>query len=327
MRRRDALALLAAWPVGTPSLAQARGKLRIVGFLGFASEQADRPTLEAFRLGLREHGHEEGRTILVEARHAGGDLTLAANYIDELSRKPVDVFVAPGPGAARSIRRVTDIPIVALGLPSTGGDADLFGSLASPGGTVTGFSNYGEELSAKRIEFLRELLPEARMVGVLHNATDPVFRGWGVQTETSARAHGLQPQRLGLSSSAPDEVGALLRWLRAQGGDTVIVVRDFLTSTLQDDILSTSDELGISVVAEQASFPRAGALISYGPDIPDLFRRSAGYVTRIVKGEKAGSLPIQLPTKFELVINVRTAQRLGIWVSPMLLAQADEAIE
>src|SRR5215207_2622689 len=113
--------------------------------------------------------------------------------------------------ALLATRWVTDIPIIALGLPSTGGDADLFGSLASPGGTVTGFSNYGEELSAKRIEFLRELLPEARMVGVLHNATDPVFRGWGVQTETSACAHGLQPQRLGLSSSSPDEVGALLQ--------------------------------------------------------------------------------------------------------------------
>jgi len=326
VRRRDVLVGLAVLPVGTHALARAGGTPPRVGFLGFASEYADRPTLDAFRRGLQEQDLVEGRTILMEARHAGGDLSLATRIIEELVRKPVDVFVAPGPAAARSIRRATNIPIVAIGLPLNG-DRDLFASLAKPGGTVTGFSTFGEELSTKRIEILREVLPGTRLVGILHNMADPVFRDWGVQTEASAREQGLQPRRLGLSSGEPNEVGALLRSLRAQGGEAVIVIRDFLTATLKDEIMRTSAELGISIVAEQASFPQAGALMSYGPDIPDLFRRAAGYVARIIRGDKPGDLPIQLPTKFEFVINLRTAQRLDIPISPALLAQVDQVIE
>jgi putative tryptophan/tyrosine transport system substrate-binding protein len=307
--------------------AQTRGKVPVVGFLGFASEQADRPFLEALRTGLKEHGYVEGQTILLESRHAAGDLTLAAQFIDEMVRKPVDVFVAPGPAATRAIRRATEIPIVAMGLPPMAGNHDLFANLAKPGGSVTGFSYFGEALSAKRIEALREMLPKASVLGILHNTIDPVFREWGVLTEAAVRAQGMQPVRLALRSNSPTEVAELLRSLRSQGGDAVIVVSDFLTATMKDEIIGTSAALGIAVVAEQATFVESGALMLYGADIPDLFRQAAAYVDRIIKGEHPRDLPIQLASKFRLIINLKTARLLSITVPPSLLAQADDVVE
>jgi putative ABC transport system substrate-binding protein len=326
MRRRDTLALFALLPFATRSFAQSNGRLPIVAFLGFASPEVDRLGLSAFRKGLHDLGHVEGQTILVEARHAAGDMSVAAQYIDEMVRRPVDVFIAPGPAAFRSIHRATQIPVVALGLPPTG-DNDLFTSLARPGGSVTGFSHFGEALSAKRIEVLREVLPNASVIGILHNIADPVFRDWGVQTEASVRDHGLRPVRLGLQSTSPIEVRNHLQSLRDQGGDAVIVVSDFLTHTMTDEIIKTSTRLRISVIAEQARTVEAGALLSYGADVPDLFRQAAAYVDRIIKGEKAGDLPIQTPTKFDLMINMKTAQAYGLKVPAAVLARANEVIE
>jgi putative tryptophan/tyrosine transport system substrate-binding protein len=325
MRRRDILALFAVFSAPAPVRAQTR--LPVVGFLGFASEAADRPYLEAFRKGLEEQGLVEGRTILLESRHAGGDLTLAAQLIDEMVRRPVDLFVAPGLAATRSIRRATKTPIVALGLPPAAGDHDLFASLAKPGGSVTGFSYLGEELSAKRIEVLREILPSLSVLGILHNMADPVFRDWGVQTEASARAQGIQTVRLGLQSASTADVGELLRSLRHQGGDAVIVIRDFLTDTMSHEVIRTSSTLRIAVIAEQKSLVESGALMSYAADIPNFFRQAASYVDRILKGVNPGDLPIQLPNRFELVINLKSARALGLTIPPGLLAQADEVIE
>ena len=327
MRRREVLMGLAVWAAPAPSWAQSGARVPIVGFVGFASAPVDNRTLNHFRQALHELGQIEGRTILIEAHSSGGDVDRGHALISELAALPVDVFLSPGPAATRAILRKTKIPIVAVALPATQSDPELFSSLARPGGTVTGFSAFGEELSAKRIEILKEVLPGLKVLGVLHNTTDPTFRTWGEQTMADARKQSLEPVRLGLTSPSAAAVVDDVRKLREAGGTALIVIRDFLTSTLMDDICRIGTEARIAVIGEHSEFARVGALFSYGADIADLFRRAAGYVDRILKGEKAADLPIQFPTKFELVVNLKTARVLGLNIPPSILIRAEEFIE
>jgi putative ABC transport system substrate-binding protein len=327
MKRRHVLIGSVTVGFPGPALSQRAARLPTVGYLGFASLSADNQTLNAFRGGLREHGLIEGQNIVVEVRSADGDIAKGHEQIAELTAMPVDVFLSPGPAATRALMRLSKIPIVAVALPADRTDSSMFASHARPGGTVTGFSTFGEEMSAKRLQLVREMLPRMTTVGVLHNGTDPTFNAWGEQTMRDAERQGLNPVRMALSSASREQVEKSIRQLRDAGGTGLIVVRDFMTVTLMKDICRTATDEGIAVVGEWNEFARAGALFSYGADIPDLFRRAAGYVQRILKGEKPGDLPIQLPDKFELVINMRTAKRLGVVVPSPLLVQADDVIE
>jgi putative ABC transport system substrate-binding protein len=154
-----------------------------------------------------------------------------------------------------------------------------------------------------------------------------VFRHWGEATDAAARAQGLRTLRLGLTSQSDAELLQRLHELKAAGGTTMIVIRDFLTSSLMSPICRMALELGVATVAEHRAFAEAGALMSYGPDLPDLFERAAGYVERILKGAKPADLPIQLPVKFEFAVNLSTAKRLGITLTPDILFAADLTIE
>jgi putative ABC transport system substrate-binding protein len=298
-----------------------------VGFVGFGSPEADRPSVTAFREGMRAQGMVEGQGWQFEHRHADGDALRGAGIIRDFAALPVAVFIVPGPSAARAIRRATTIPLVAIGLPPVQSDPDLFVSLARPGGSVTGFASFGEEMSAKRIEFLRETIPALSAIGVMHNAADPTFDAWGRLSEASARAQGLRVLRLPLTQRDPVALAAGLRALRQEGAQALVVVRDFLTSSMIEDITATALAEGIAVIGDQARFAHAGALFSYGANLPDLFRRAAGYVIRILRGEKPGDLPVQLPTAIEFVVNLRTARALGLTVPHPILARADEVIE
>ncbi|MCW5743962.1 MAG: ABC transporter substrate-binding protein [Alphaproteobacteria bacterium] len=327
MNRRQILIGSAGLLLSSPGWSQPAARLPTVGFVGFASTPADNRTLNPFREALRDLGHIEGRTVLIEARSSDGDVHRGLQLIAELIGRPVDVFLSPGPAATRAILRMTKIPIVAIALPADRTEESLFESLARPGGTVTGFSAFGEDLAAKRIQMIREVLPHLKVVGVLHNATDPTFRAWGEQTMADARRQGLEPVRLSVEAPSVALLEGHIRKLREAGGGALIVIRDFLTTTLMRDICRLAADAGLAVVGEHGEFVRAGALFSYGPDIADLFRRAAGYVDRILKGEKPGELPIQLPSKFELVANLKTARMLGVVLPPLLLARADELIE
>ncbi len=310
-----------------PAAARAQPRLPVVGFVGFASTEGDAATVAAFRDGMRAQGQAEGRTWRLDHRHAGGDVARGAAIIRDLAAVPVDVFVVPGPAAARAVRRASAIPLVAVGLPPVPSDPELFASLARPGGSVTGFASFGEEMSAKRIEFLRETIPGLSAVGILHNSTDPTFDAWGRLTEDSARAQGLRAVRLGIAARDPAVLAAGMRRLREDDVRALVVVRDFLTSSLIDEIVATALAEGIAVIGDQSNYAEAGALFSYGASQADLFRRAAGYVVRILRGEKPADLPVQLPTAIEFVVNLRTARALGLALPQAILARADEVIE
>jgi putative ABC transport system substrate-binding protein len=321
-----------AFTAGTAALlasasARAQGAMPIVGFLGFASESADRPFLEALREGLRQAGHAEGRTLRVVNRHAGGDPARFAPLIAELVALPVSVFVVPGPTAARALKRTTSIPVVSANLPSASTDPDLYENLARPGGSVTGFSAIVEELWAKRIGFLQDMQPGLSAIGVMRDRMDPTLQAQEITLTTAIRAAGLRPLPLEASIGQRGELALRLREMRAAGGAALLVMRDPVTATLRDEICAAATAEGVAIVSESRDFAESGALFFYGADLPDLFRRAAGYVDRILKGDKPGDLPIQLPTKFELVINQKSAAALALSLPPGLLAQADEVIE
>jgi putative ABC transport system substrate-binding protein len=328
MIARRTLPMLALAPALAPALARAQTRrLPVVAFVGFASVEGDRLTVEAFRDGMRAQGQVEGQHWRFEHRHADGDATRGAAIIRELAALPVDVFIVPGPAAARAVRRATAIPLVAIGLPPVESDPELFASLARPGGSVTGFASFGEEMSAKRIELLRETIPGLAAIGVLHNAADPTFDAWGRMTEASAAAQGLRAVRAPITSRSVAALAEAMRGLRAADVGAAVVVRDFLTSSMIAEIVAAATAERIAVIGDQARFAEAGALFSFGASLPDLFRRAAGYVVRILAGERPGDLPVQLPTAIEFVVNLRAARALGLVVPHAILARAEEVIE
>lgn len=321
--------LLAAPAIGARlARAERPHRLPTVGYVGFSTEAVASRYLAAFREGMRALGQEEGKSYAIEARYSGADVARAGEIVREFVALPVDVFLVAGPGAARTVRRATAVPLVAVGLPPAESDPELFASLARPGGSVTGFASFGEEMSGKRLEILAETVTGLAAVGILHNAADPTSDAWGKLTEATAHARGLRAVRVPIGCAASTgELAARLRELRAADATALVVVRDFLTTTLAPEIVAAAAAEGIAVVADQSVFARAGALFSYGASLPDLFRRAAGYVVRILRGERPGDLPIQLPTAVELVVNLRTARALGLEVPPAVLARADEVIE
>jgi putative ABC transport system substrate-binding protein len=326
MRRREFLGILgvAAWPKA--ALAQQQ-RTPVVGFVGFATHEVDAATLVPFRKAMADLGYVEGRTIIIDAKSTGGDIGLGLALIDALIARPVDVLLSPGPAAARAIVKKTNIPVVAVALPAVQSDPDLFQSLARPGGSLTGFAAFGEEMSAKRIQMLREVVPKLKRLGVMNNATDPTFSAWGAQTMQEAQMAGIEPVRLGLTAASPSAVVEQFKVLADAGGNAVIVIRDYMTAAMQNEICRIGTEMNVAVIGQQGEFARAGALFSYGADIGDLFRRAAGYVDLILKGQKPGEMPIQLPTKFELIVNLKTAQALGLTIPPTILVLTDEVIE
>jgi putative ABC transport system substrate-binding protein len=328
IRRRRALTALSGAIIAPRPLAQASSP-PIVFYMALATRASDARSVAAFREGMQGLGQLEGRSFRLVERYAEGNFAAAEAMVrEQQAAQPVAVFLSPGAAAVRLILRATrNVPIVSVALHPSGGQTDLFASLARPGGMVTGVSNFGEELAAKRVQFLKELVPRLKRVGVLHNTTDPVFRRWGEETEREIGAQGLAAIRLGLTSTSVDAMQQKLRDARARGVEALVVVRDFLTSSLYRQIARDSLEFGLASVAEERRYPEAGALLSYGVSDRDQFRSAANYVDRILKGATPAELPIEQPTRFELVLNMKTARALGLTPPQPLLLRADEVIE
>jgi putative ABC transport system substrate-binding protein len=283
-------------------------------------------TLEPFREGLRELGYVEGHNIILEVRWTEGHSERLPALAGEFLRLPVDVIVTHGvPGARAATTATTTIPIVATAVADMV-RMGLVTSLAQPGGNVTGTSVLLPELSGKLVQLLTEMLPGLRGVAVLWNRLNPGAVLQAEAAQTAARDVGLQVSVLDVQSL--DEIAEALARAAQEGIGAVIVVGDPFTLNHRTYIaqLALRARLPVSFTGTARSLVEAGGLMSYGPELTSLFRRSAVFVDKLLKGAKPADLPVEQPTKFELVLNLKTAETLGLTIPPGILFQADAVI-
>jgi putative ABC transport system substrate-binding protein len=301
--------------------AQEPTKVRSIGVLWPIS---DDPTLEAFRQGLRGLGYVEGRNIVVEYRYAEGRDELPPDLAAELVRLNVDVILTWGVLPAWvAVRATTTIPLV-NGSMSDPVATGLVASLTRPGGNLTGLSSISPVLNGKRVELITEVVPGLSRLAVLSTA-NPTARLALRQTEIAAQALGISLQTLEVCG--PDDFeGAFSAMARRRAGG-LIVGQDFLFRHHLRRLVDLASQHRLPAIAFTKEFVEMGGLISYAPNLPDLFRRAPIYVDKILKGAKPGDLPIEQAMKFELVINLKTAQVLGLTIPPTLLFQADEVFQ
>jgi putative tryptophan/tyrosine transport system substrate-binding protein len=329
MKRRAFITLLsgavAAWPLA--ARAQERDRMRRIGVLmSVAADGPDgQPRLAAFLNGLQQLGWTEGRNVRIELRWGAGDAERIRNYVAELVALGPDVILASGDHPVVALQQATrTVPIVFTMVADPVG-AGLVESLAHPGGNTTGFTLYEYNMSAKWLELLKEIAPGVKRVAVIREAGTAA--GTGQFAGIQAGAPGL---RLELSPIGVRDVGEMERAVTAfahsaNGG--LIVTGSAQAAVHRDLIVTLAARHKLPAVYVARFFATAGGLISYGPDFLDEHRRAAGYVDRILRGENPADLPVQAPTKYETVINLKTAKALGLTVPDELLARADEVIE
>ena len=326
MKRREFMTLLggatAAWPLAVR--AQQAGKLLTIGFLGQNTRSAGSEWTAAFVQRLRELGWTDGRTIAIEYRWGEGREQRFAEVAAEFVRLKVDIIVVSGTPAVMASKRATStIPIVF----ATAGDPvgnHLVDSLARPGGNVTGLSVQSNELAGKRIELLREVVPGLRRLAILGNVGNPFTVLELAEVQAAAGTFGLEVDTLEIRSAR--EIAPAFDTIKGRSEALYVCV---------DGLLSTN-RIPINILAVGARLPtmhgtreyvEGGGLMSFGANYPDLFRRSADYVDKILRGAKPADIPVEQPTKFDLVINVTTAKALGLNIPDKLLAIANEVIE
>jgi putative tryptophan/tyrosine transport system substrate-binding protein len=283
------------------------------------------PNLEAFRQGLRTLGYNEGQNLVIEYRYAEGHLDRLPALAAELVRLQVDVIVAVASAATRAAQHATrTIPIVMAGGSDPVG-AGLVASLARPGGNITGFSNLTVELPEKRLELLKEAVPQGGRVAVLANPANPNYASTMHDLTKAAQVLGLHLYIVELRR--PDELDAAFAAVTRAGADALLVVGEpLLVDSLRGRTVDLAAKHRLPAMYSWRELVMAGGLMSYGPSLPDMHRRVATYVDKILKGTKPADLPVEQPTKFELVINLKTAQALGLTIPTTLLFQADEVI-
>jgi putative ABC transport system substrate-binding protein len=326
VNRREFMTLLggaaAAWPLA--ARAQQSTKVYRIGFVSMLSADSLPQRLEAFRAGLREFGYQEGRNIVIEYRWAEGQYERLPALFAEVVRLNVDVIVTHGtPGALAAKQATNTIPIVMAAI----GDAEASGvvaSLARPGGNVTGLTFFNPELAAKRLELLKETLPSLTDVGVLLNPVNPMNEPIVPAMRRTAGPLKLTLHQFGVRE--PGEFEAAFTEMAAKRVGAVVII---------DDATLIANAPALAQIALQHHLPSigwpdyavAGGLLSYGINFPDMFRRAATFVDKILKGAKPSDLPVERSTKFGTIVNLKTAKALGIEVSTSLLLRADEVIE
>jgi putative tryptophan/tyrosine transport system substrate-binding protein len=325
MRRRELITLLggaAAWPLAVR--AQQPAKLPIIGFLGSATPLASSQWVAAFVQRLRELGWVENRTVTIEYRWAEGRTERYTEIAAEFVRLKVDVIATYATRPVIAAKEVTTvIPIVSavMGDPVSTG---LVASLARPGGNVTGLSNQALDLAGKRLEMLREVLPALRTLAILVNVSNPVSVLEAGEVEAAAKALGLDVVTLEIRRA--EDIAPAFETLKGRA-HALYVVGDPLMITNRARINTLALAARLPATYNQREYVEAGGLMSYAPNFPDLFRRAADYVDKILRGTKPGDIPIEQPTKFDLAINLTTAKALGLTIPESVLLRANEMIE
>ena len=317
-----AVSLLAA-PLAAD--AQAPAKVPRIGFLSARSPTDNPYLLEAFRQGLRELGYVEGQSIAIESRFADGRPERLPALAAELVRLKVDVIVTGGPPAPEAAKQATStIPIV---FPVAGDPVGegLVASLARPGGNITGLASIAPEVVGKQLELLKEIVPKISRVAILQNPGNQIHPVVLRQAEGAARTLGMQLQIL--KAGSPTEIEAAFAAMRSQRAGGVLVLRDSLFLAQRTQITALATKSHLPAVYGLREHAEAGVLMAYGASLPPMYRRAATYVDKILKGAKPADLPIEQPTKFELVINLKTAKALGLTIPQSLLQRADEVIQ
>jgi putative ABC transport system substrate-binding protein len=302
--------------------AQAPAKVPRIGFLSVLSPTDNPYTLEAFRQGLRELGYVEGQTIAIEYRFAEGRPERLPALAAELVRLKVDVIVTAAPAAPEAAKQATStIPIVfaVVGDPVAVG---LVASVARPGGNITGLSSIAPEVVGKQLELLKEVAPKVSRVAVLQNPSNQAHPFVLRQAEGAARALGLQLQIL--KAGSPAEIDAAFAAMSSQRAGGVLVLRDSLFLAQRTQITALAAKSRLPAVYGLREEAEAGGLMAYGASGPVMYRRAATYVDKILKGAKPADLPVEQPTKFELVVNLKTAKALGLTIPQSILVRADE---
>ena len=326
MKRREFITLLGGAAASLPLVlrAQQPAKLPTVGFLGAGTPSTYSQWVAAFMQQLRERGWIEGRNIAIELRWAEGKNEGYADIAAEFVRLNVDVIVTTGTAAVVAAKQATSvIPIVftSAGDPVATG---LVASLARPGGNVTGLSNQLPDLAGKRLELLREIIPGLHRLAILTNVGNPIGALEMGEVQAAARTLGLEI--IPLEIRRAEDIGLAFEALKDRA-DALYVVAEPLLSSNHVRISTLALGARLPTLLGIRDYVEAGGLVSYGPNTPDLFRRAADLVDKILRGAKPKDIPVEQPAKFDLVINLTTAKALGLTIPPTLLARADEVIE
>jgi putative ABC transport system substrate-binding protein len=313
--------LFALW---LPAEAQQPKKIPRIGFLAAVSASAISDRTDAFRQGLRELGYLEGKNIVTEWRSAEGKLDRLPTLATELVRLKVDVIVSAGPQPTRAAKEATStIPII-MGFDNDPVGNGFVASLGRPGGNITGLSALSPELSGKRLELVKEIVPKLSRVAVLGNSTDPGSAQMLGETERAAAALGVQ--HLYLDVRAAEDIETAVRAASKGRADAVLALTSFLLTSQRKQLVELAVKSRLPAIYYAPEWVEDGGLMSYGVSFTDLFRRAATYVDKILKGRKPADLPVEQPMKFEFVINLKAAKQIGLTIPPNVLARADRVI-
>jgi len=322
IRRRELL--IAAAGLFVLPAAQAQ-QTKTIGMLLLPSREAAASNVQAFQRGLAELGYVEGRNIQVEYRYADGKIDRLPALAAELVAANVNVIVtatSPATKAAGQATRTIPIVFATAGDPVAAGHVS---NLARPGGNITGFSVLARELSTKRLELLKEMAPSAGRVALLFNPDDSGMTLRVTEASTAAQGLGIAVQPVQVRE--PSDFDGAFSAIEKGRPDVLLTVLDGFTFQHRDRIVDFASRKRLPAMYESSAFVNSGGLVSYGPSLPDNYRRAAGYVHKILNGSKPGDLPVELPTRFELFVNLKTARALGVTIPPSILLRADRVIE